>query len=108
MKAIQFTLEDLPHDPDKRLEIVIEALVARFLPSLADRAELDVYELQSILATELAYQAGVTLKPESALQMIAMLAQAVHAGAIESSDESASIEESDLSPAPVDIKNIFH
>lgn len=95
MTSLQFTLDNLPAEAEQRLEAIVQVILGQILPHLADEAELDIYELQSVLATELAYRAGVTLKPESALQMVCMLVNALQAGASEAFEEETGNDENE-------------
>lgn len=81
VNALQLILDDLSIDPDDRLRAIIDTLIDEFLPRLADQACLDLHELQTALAIELALTAGSVLKPESALQFAAMITDAIHTGA---------------------------
>lgn len=81
VNALQLILDDLSTDPEDRLRAVIDTLIDEFLPRLADQACLDLHELQTALAVELAFTAGSVLKPESALQFAAMMTDAIHTGA---------------------------
>lgn len=81
MNALQLVLEELPTEHDERLRAILDGLTERFIPQLANQACLDLHELIMALSTELAFAAGATLKPESALQFVSMLADAIHAGA---------------------------
>ena len=81
VNAIQLILDNLSTDHEERLEAVIDALTNDFLNSLADQACLDLHELQTALAVNLAFTAGAVLRPESALHFSAMMADAIHAGA---------------------------
>ena len=53
MNALQLILEDLSTDHEERLQAIVDILVESFLPRLADQACVDVFELQTSLATEL-------------------------------------------------------
>jgi len=89
MNALQLVLDDLPTAPDERLEAIIEMLITSFLPQLADQACLDLYDMQMNLTTELAFLSGGILQTESALQLVAILTEAVHAGAMHEKDQQA-------------------
>jgi hypothetical protein len=98
MNALQLILEDLSTDHEERLQAIVDILVESFLPQLADQACVDVFELQTSLATELAFSAGAALKPQSALQLAAVLTEAIHAGA--SIDQEASLTEDQACAIP--------
>ncbi len=91
MNALQLILEDLSTYHEERLQAIVDILVESFLPQLADQACVNVFELQTSLATELAFCAGAALKPQSALQLAAVLTEAIHAGA--SIDQEALLNE---------------
>lgn len=94
MNALQLVLDDLPTDPDERLQDIINVLMTSFLPRLADQACIDLYDLQMNVATELAFHSGKILRAESALQFAAMLTEAVHAGATHEQDQQGFEEQS--------------
>lgn len=81
VNALQLVLEDLPIDSEERLRAVVDTLLNQFLPQLADQSCLDWHELQMALAIDIAFLAGAVLEPISALQLSAMLTEAVNAGA---------------------------
>jgi hypothetical protein len=77
---IEFLIQNPPDDEHERCEKLVETLIDQLIPRIAETLDLNEDELVARLMVELAHVVGVTHTPDSALNMLAMLGDAIASG----------------------------
>lgn len=105
---IEFLIQNPPEDGQERTERLVETIIDQLIPRIAETMDLNEDELVARLMVELAHVIGVTHTPDSALNMVAMLSDAMASGQQAAMESEAGQEDDKAAAADYDKDDWVH